>query len=678
MQSDAASSTAIFRTALDALQAKYSAILTAGYPVQNTSAHDVNEVTDGTPPPTSPPQPSSSTEKLAAAPQYASLLRAMAEFFLGPAPKRQTPLVNAGYAVRVACVLQHVESFVTFHQHCSISRRSSNIDDSNGTIQIVVLGAGLDVTGLWSVLRVNDGCRNLTALRVRVVEVDFPSICRAKKRAIDELHLLRGEREVPLTNSTATEFVWRGTSEANPSVSYTLASSDLNDPSAVDEIFTNLLVAGVPTLVLSELVLAYLRPESRDNLLRKCSSLAQGSCAVLYEPLGHTLRSSTEGQASSSVLEAYKFSYFCQFQAKLRRGRAPDSPAGQDVDAHEKRDVEWFTPLAQSCVTAQKGLMGLGFQHVDAGTAGRVASCLGIDWKARELFDEHAALALHLNSYAVVRAFPPTCAVVSTVGKDSHVVDSTLFRRFMCGWAAPLPLDIGSRTFDRQNGDANCTWITSIEREDEGQVRKLFSQTYLDLYNQYPAIRRMVKTALRNDLCVGERNQNDDASAIGLRCRELGGDFLVVVQINPHVDDETALSNVGGAAGDRHRSTCRRVLGGIGIRQCTAEERVARKIDGACYEIHRLFVEKEFRGRGVGSALLKAAFDIISQQQSRRCGRNQSSSALFVVATTPAVLGQANTFYPAKGFSIDSEMQTGDLRILTYVKAISPTTAATM
>ena len=75
--------------------------------------------------------------------------------------RRQTTLVNEGYAARVRAVSQSISAFVRFHTF-----RHSEL------IQIVLLGCGADVIGLWS--------HTLDPERVVLLEVDTPEVCLSK------------------------------------------------------------------------------------------------------------------------------------------------------------------------------------------------------------------------------------------------------------------------------------------------------------------------------------------------------------------------------------------------------------------------------------------------------------------------------------------------------------------
>ena len=188
--SAAAAASGVCRTAIDALQAKYSAIGLAGYyspvgvvvpgPSSCLNSEEEENEDDDT-----------CANAAPATGSYPALLESMLTHIMSghsssssaAAKRRQTPLVNVGYAVRVACLLETVQRFIHFHQHQQAATRSS--------IQIVILGAGLDVTGLWALLSSSS-----SSSRIRVVEVDLPEICEAKKQAIlqnlNHLHL-RGQ-----------------------------------------------------------------------------------------------------------------------------------------------------------------------------------------------------------------------------------------------------------------------------------------------------------------------------------------------------------------------------------------------------------------------------------------------------------------------------------------------------
>ena len=768
----------ICRTAVDALQAKYSAVIYAGYtphrnrhsvpstpPPQPHPKHHVPTSTNTTTTTSStlpPVAPTTGTTIRTTATRYDQLLQCMTEYFI-PSPQRQIPLINAGYGIRVATVLHQIETYVTAlllhhlensngpilknNSHPTIDDDDNNNNNnqninpppSSTEIQIIILGCGLDVTGLWSLSLIlpdqafpNDTSSN--KIGIHVVEIDFPSICQSKIQAMESLQLLDPVMNTTNDETTSTMKSWHGTSKQNPKARYTILSADLQDPSLLDELCTKTRHSGgiidpyQPTLVLSELVVTYLPHNSCNYLLEKIANVFQhsGSCMVLYEPLGPTSNTSiddTKGSAPKQVSilpisESYKISYCNRFDAKLQRG-VTASPATKAATIGNGRiePSKRFHPLGISAVGVRERLKRLGYEYVNVATAGTVASYLQQQyttnhddhnengdhhdnrWKATELFDEHAALTLHLSSYVLVTAFPN----VSNTNPDSTndgmmmTVDPDLFRQYLCPWLVATtmglvvsPQPIGRLCIeDKDTSTTNsCLWITTIRKQDERQVRDLFQQTYQHLFDEYPSIRRMVKSALRKDLGVGSGNPSVttmDISSIGFSYLQQGGDFIVAIRPNLSYTQQ--------------KNDRRQVLGGIGIRQCTSEECVSRSIpctnDAFCYEIHRFFVDDDFRRYGIGTTLLqKVTLALIQkqkrllQQQRRRQQRiedihrtNISHSShtllpppppplLYLTATTPTILHHANQFYNKHGFVLHSTIVMGELNMNTYIKAI--------
>jgi GNAT superfamily N-acetyltransferase len=430
-----------------------------------------------------------------------------------------------------------------------------------------------------------------------------------------------------------------------------------------------------PTLVLCELVLAYLRPDACDNLLslvREKLEQSPGSCLLLYEPLGPVERE-TKGSVKS-VLDSYKRAYSDMFNDKLKRGRAAGNVGDDCANS-------LFHPLAASCWDARQRLERLGFTHVHASTAGRVASRLDIAWTARELFDEHAALALYLQSYCVVCAFAEGPAVHDsqadsgkaspTGGAICDAFDMQLLREYLCAeWTricglfyTPRHVRLGTKTYE-------SAWVTTIAKRDEAQVRRLFSDSYKGLSESYGSIRKMIKSALLTDLGVADADQStegrlqsmSDVSCIARRYWNMGGDFIVAVQMRGSNGDSVELS---GAS----RSSSRRVMGAIGVRRWTNKECTSRSSSGAChivFEIQRFFVDTECRGHGVGTMLFDTLVErLYNRHQPKRLRKPRPE--VRIVATTPTILVQANDFYLSKHFEIESSVDTGELTLRTYV-----------
>lgn len=652
----------IIRTATDALLAKYSAVVAAGYS-PNFKIQTCSENGDDL----------SECEQSDNMSTFRTLLRSMTEYYTVGSSNRQTPLVNAGYAIRISCVLRQVEAFVAFHRHCG----------TNCPVQILIPGCGLDVTGLWcsSLLPdVKDGVVT-PSFAIHVVEIDFPSICESKGQALRKTQGL-DQAEADAFLQTYAHCAYSSSKE---NFRYALVSANLEDAILMDEIFSDstLFDTNLPTLVVSELVLAYISVEHRETLLRRFASLFQcrGNCTILYEPLGPALQSNTRSSvAPLSVLESYKSSYCKLFDAKLQKGlvhkQQQDKGFPEEISTRNDSSRNSFYPLGVSTDDVDQRLLSLGFEVVQTSFAGRVASSIkSCDWKAKELFDEHAALTLHLCSYVVVCAFP------NASGKSAENVDNGLFELFMCPWMStagliqcpiPMRLPIPS-TLDIPNSTIPNGWITVIEKEDEKQIRRLFGDTYKILSDEHLSIRKMVKTALRKDLgsSGGDEAVKFDAkdcrrvsSIIGTRYQELGGDFIVAVQ---YIRLRDPVSSSDGDVSESTDQFVRQILGAIGIRRCTEEESRARSLppNSICYEIHRLFVDTKSRARGIGTALLH---QILGAIRRRHC--HGSGKSCYVIATTPTVLSTATNFYSKQVFDVQNECEIGGLTMRTYMRKL--------
>ena len=127
----ASSLSPVAKTAIDAIQAKYSAVM-AGYNPMVADRHDLyqqllekmmarihqHQDTDETTPP-------SSTKR--------------------KRRHQQTPLVNAGYASRVLAMSHRIQSFLLYHQ---MTAAASFASGEKKKVQLLFLGCGLDVMGM--------------------------------------------------------------------------------------------------------------------------------------------------------------------------------------------------------------------------------------------------------------------------------------------------------------------------------------------------------------------------------------------------------------------------------------------------------------------------------------------------------------------------------------------------
>ncbi len=419
----AASEAAVTRTAADALLAKWSA-LDAGYqPV----AGEYGNV-------------------------YKRLLQQMSSAALareGIRQNRQSPLVNAGYAVRMACMTQAVESFLAYHKSATLS--------TSPQVQVVLLGCGLDILGIWALSQ--------SPSSIKLFEVDTLQVVKAKKELFESFRWLK----VASSETNSGRMVVEGrisiqSSDNGPErnvQNYTLASCDLKDVDSVEKALEN-VDRTIPTLVLTELVLAYLGREGIDDLLSwSASSLctSSDSAVVAYEALGASKKS------VRSVVDGYKHQYSVRFHDKLKRGEASMvNPVDRDV----------FSPLGDCPDAVKKRCIASGFPWCQTALAGTVASSVfdqcddqhnGRSFRPCEPFDEHAALALHLYSYVVVCAF-------------SEQTDIELVR-CMCPWSAVSTVDIQPTIVQADDGARVC--VRPIEVADQEKTHDIFLETYKGL-----------------------------------------------------------------------------------------------------------------------------------------------------------------------------------------------------
>jgi O-methyltransferase involved in polyketide biosynthesis/GNAT superfamily N-acetyltransferase len=446
--------------------------------------------------------------------------------------KRQTPLVNAGYAARVLAISHAIHSFVAYHQH-----RQSN------RIQLVFLGCGADVIGLWA--------HSLEPSKVTVLELDTPEVCSIKRDLWIRKHFVD-----PVSSSSNEEdsgrLVGRIRSRehleaGNIQPNYALCPIDLRDISQLNNVVQEYMDLNAPTLAVSELVLAYLAPTETEELLSWCSShlcISPGSSIVALEPLGYESSSSNV----ISVMEGYKREYCQQFGCKMERGKSLHNK-------EKKTEQSSFHPVGMSYRDVATRFEQAGFEKGHSVSLG-VAAAHAMPSKSfvvPEIFDEHAALTFHLKSYTVVCGF--------SKGTEA------LLRRIMC------PSEFASTEI--QPLLTPKVVYTVIEATDEIPVRTLFSNTYCHFLEQYPAIRKMARGAMDGDLSIATHKEKD--SVIGGRYKSFGGCFLVAI---------------------RYEKGERQVVGCVGIRQCE------RKDNPKTLEVFRLSVDANHRGKGIGRTLL--------------------------------------------------------------------------
>jgi len=496
-------SSSVVRTAYDALLAKQSA-LKVGY------------------------QPVKENPNI-----YADLVEAIASYT--PSRKRQSPLVNAGYAARIAVVTSTIDAFIKFNQ------------DNARNLQLVIIGGGLDILGLWA----SSLCPN----KIEVFEIDTDDIFREKRRILTSAGLvqpLTGNEHSSMTNSGAysASIIHKGNATSK---NYNLRSCDLRDMRQLQQALSQ-VDCSLPTLVLSELVLAYLGRVGVDEISR---FIAEHLCAnptsafVAFEALGPAASSS-----QNSVIEGYKARYYQKFVDKLERGLAKSNP--DDV----------FHPLGSNALAVEMRFERIGFAFAKACLAGHAAACL-TTLVAPEPFDEHAALALHLHAYVLAISFSQNVPLK--------------FVRAMCPWSNVPKQDVALKSMQVKDGVSII--VNCIETSHQQVVQDLFVRTYQDLATDWKAVRKMVKTALKTDM-----QASDTDPCIARRYAMRGGAFLV------------ALNAID-----------RTVIGCIGYTSCHSPQ-PSHPVGLICFEVNRLLVDSSSRGKGIGKALLQACHESIELQ----------------------------------------------------------------
>ncbi len=516
--------------------------------------------------------------------------------------RQQTALVNVGYVYRVLAVSHAIHSFVNFHQHTHPNRN----------IQIVFLGCGVDIIGLWAHSLVE------TSGRIRVVEVDMPSVCAAKKDflignelvfqapGLVEGQVLMGQ----MKKGAAVEF-----SQAD----YFLLPIDLGDISALNQLLRNNHVLDpsvVPTLVVSELVLTYLNSEKTDQLLSWCSSElvhTPGSAMLALEPLGYD---DTNLNRTTSVAEGYRRDYCRLFERKMEQGKATITQHIEDLDESSS-----INPLGKTLCCVKRRLLYAGFSHVEVNTLFSAAACatIGSQFRILETFDEHTALILHLRAYSVSVAF--------SSGTDGALV------RLMCP-ASYVHVEIPPVLAE------NNTVYTTLEPQHEDIIRNLFYNTYAGYFDAYPAIRKMVKGVMDREFTASsEKSDGNQDSDILARYRGLGGSFFVAL----HFPE-------GSVEG--------KVVGCIGVRQC--ERQGEGKDNPGTLEVFRLAVDEKYRGQGVGRRLLMMVESFARLRDSPK-----------LIAKTLTVLEPALKAYESCGYEMENDTPLGTLTMRTYCKPLS-------
>mmetsp|Transcript_18566 Transcript_18566/g.26405 ORF Transcript_18566/g.26405 Transcript_18566/m.26405 type:complete len:624 (+) Transcript_18566:132-2003(+) len=607
---------AISKTAIDSLHAKLSAV-DAGWLSNNSSS-----LLDG----------------------YTQILEQMHDGIEGTQSKRrrQTPLVNAGYAARMAVMTFILEKWFD----SVLSRRENDVG-----INVVVLGCGLDAVGLWSRNVLDDTltkyqqCAEDQTPKLNVYEFDAWDNCVLKQHALERSGIVQVRRTTSNTDDESAQessfcVLMEGTinkaTGKDDQSDYHLIAMDFRHICKDNYLLKNALDStgfdpAQPTIILSELVLAYIGYESTNAILQSMARhlLRDNEHSVFFclEPMLPTRTEqhhSTNEKQLLSVKESYARDYANQFLGKLNRGNSCSSSDDDDV----------FHPLGSSreAIIARFVSCGFSISNIDAASLRKAVADVSRTRRlvAKEPFDEHVALALNLECYAVA------CAS----GRSS---DGDLGR--LLPW-----LDQSMR-----NSSSSIRIFPIEDSSQDTLVGNLYGRIYTHLYDKHPAIRKMVKSALKTDLLADSTN---GSSAIQSRFKVKGGKFWIALEVES--------SDVVGCIGVRQRK----------INEYDDQgdtEGFSSAVSVVEYEVQRLAVDDKHRGKGIGKRLLNAVHEYSLQQGSSVTNdmeiveqkRNGLSVKLFAV--TPDVLVNANNLYNAFGF-VKKESFEGGLTMNVYYK----------
>jgi N-acetylglutamate synthase-like GNAT family acetyltransferase len=249
-----------------------------------------------------------------------------------------------------------------------------------------------------------------------------------------------------------------------------------------------------------------------------------------------------------------------------------------------------------------------------------------------ELFDEHAALRLHFQCYAIITAFS---------------LETSLFTlRKISPWASArnATRGIGFSMKKRALIDGVGITISAIKtNHHEERVRTLYKETYADIFDEFPSVKKMVKSALKTDLSSMNNTTHSecevcDNSAIWNRYSGADGSFWVALEER---------------SGD--------VIGCVGMKPYLGA--VDKEIyEEECFELHRLAVSKSYRGNGIGSQLIQVVEENILARS--------TGGSFSIFAVTPKVLTGANAMYSSLGFKVLKEEKFGKMEMRTFVKNV--------
>ena len=262
-------------------------------------------------------------------------------------PRKQTALVNIGYAARVAVVTRAIEHFI-----------SSSF--SLSPINLIIIGCGLDPLGMWSLT---------LSSSVNVIEIDCDDFASMKSTFHSSI------LPHPCLSRICT------------------VTCDLQSGDSVSlglESVKNRIDFTAPTMVVSELVLIYL--SNVPDLLHTFVGLFPDLTLAAFEPFcpaeRHENQTIVRSESTATTAEndfnahrrGFEAAYLDRFREKVKELH------GMGSRPSEVRRLLMRQGFLKDSIIVERA----GRRFFDA---------VGGKFKALEPFDEHAGLALYLRSY---------------------------------------------------------------------------------------------------------------------------------------------------------------------------------------------------------------------------------------------------------------------------------------
>lgn len=166
--------------------------------------------------------------------------------------RKMFPVINRGTWARVHSIRQIIVRFVTQFRECNI----------------ISLGAGFDSTYWWLKSQQIES-------KVTYIEIDYPDVIKKKLEAI---------KSKPLLKEMITEDYLQSETHID-SPDYKLFAADVRDKDLVESQLTN-VDKQLPTLVLTECLLVYMKATDSEQILANFAGLFSCIGFVNYEMIG--------------------------------------------------------------------------------------------------------------------------------------------------------------------------------------------------------------------------------------------------------------------------------------------------------------------------------------------------------------------------------------------------------